>query len=306
MCILHISNKHFVQIYTAQKSSLIRQDDQYYIISIYKRRNHIMNKRTLTGLTAFIFSLCIAGCSAGQTDGNETAENLTSVVSDTTEEPATETSESETTVPETTVTTLAETSVPATITDITVKIEEQTGMMNGITEPADSGNDEHAVKFTVIEEDGTVVEVTDSQETLDMIASLGELRRVGEENFGFIDIPADWDYESRYEIKGTEYLKFGDHDRLNEFTLSKSYDSALTFADSAYDSIEAAGYQVIQSKTTWMMGKKAYRIDFLTGLTDPYRTTYFVESGENECYTLQVRYTKPEVFKLVSTYDTEK
>ena len=290
------------------KLPVIRQADQKYIISIDLRRNHIMNKRTLTGLTAFIFSLCTAGCSAGQTDGNETAENLieeTTVVSETTE-PVTETSEAETTVPETTVTTLEETSAATTITDITVKVEEQSGLMNGITEPADSGNDEPKVKFTVIEDDGTVVEVTDSQETLDMIASLGELRRVGEENFGFIDIPADWDYESRYEIEGTEYLKFGDHDRLNEFTLSKSYDSALTFADSAYDSIEAAGYKVIQSKTTWMMGKKAYRIDFLTGLTDPYRTTYFVESGENECYTLQVRYTKPEVFKLVSTYDTDK
>ena len=272
-----------------------------------------MNKRNLTGLIALIFSICVVGCSTAQTDGNETAENLTeetSAVSDTTEEPATETSESETTVPETTVTTLAETSVPATITDITVKVEEQTGMMNGITEPADSGNDEHAVKFTVIEEDGTVVEVTDSQETLDMIASLGELKRVGEENFGFIDIPVDWDYKSKYELQGIEYLRFGSHDETQMFTMSKCTDaSALTIANEVYDSVLAAkevGFELVNSGTTWVMGKNAYRIDYTTGKGNPFRATYIVETGENECYMLQIMYTDPAVFKLSSTYDTDK
>ena len=33
---------------------------------------------------------------------------------------------------------------------------------------------------------------------------------------------------------------------------------------------------------------------------------FFVETGEEECYILQVRYSNLEAFKLVSTYDTDK
>lgn len=266
-----------------------------------------MNKKTLASLMALIITVCIAGCSAEQKSGNETAEKTeeTTAVSETTEESVTEAPESETTVPETTVTTSEETTTPD-ITEITVTLEDKSGLMSGVAETMAPVSDGNGVKFTVIQEDGNVVEVTDSQETLDMIASLGELKRVGEENFGFIDIPVDWDYESRFEIKGTEYLRFADHDRLNEFTMNKANNSALTLADETYDLIESAGYQVMQSKTTWMMGKKAYRLDFMTGVNDPLRTDFFVETGEEECYILQVRYSNLEAFKLVSTYDTDK
>ncbi|MBR3026095.1 MAG: hypothetical protein IKH71_16805 [Oscillospiraceae bacterium] len=270
-----------------------------------------MNKKTLAGLMALIITVCIAGCSAEQKSGNETAEKTeeTTAVSETTEESVTEAPESETTVPETTVTTSEETTTPD-ITEITVTLEEQSGLMSGMAETMAPASDNNGVKFTVIQEDGNVVEVTDSEETLSALRELGDLVRVGEENFGFINIPVDWDYTARYELQGTEYIKYGNHEETDMFTLCKCPDTpALTIADECYESVEAAqalGYRIIQSQTTYMMGKKAYRLDYVTGENNPLRATFVVETGENECYLLQVMYTDPRVFKLVSTYDTDK
>ncbi len=270
-----------------------------------------MNKKTLASLMALIITVCIAGCSAEQKSGNETAEKTeeTTTVSETTEESVTEAPESETTVPETTVTTSEETTTPD-ITEITVTLEDKSGIMSGVAETMAPVSDGNGVKFTVIQEDGNVVEVTDSEETLKMLELLGERVRVGEENFGFIDIPVDWDYKSKYELNGTEYLRFGSHDETQMFTMNKCPDeSAMDMANQVYDSVEAAkelGFEIVESKTTWMMGKKAYRIDYITGKGNPLRAAYVIETGENECYLLQVMYTDPAVFKLVSTYDTDK
>ena len=263
-----------------------------------------MNKKTLAGLMALIITVCIAGCSAEQKSGNEAAEKTeeTTAVSETTEESVTEAPESETTVPETTVTTSEETTTPD-ITEITVTLEDKSGLMSGVAETMAPVSDGNGVKFTVIQEDGNVVEVTDSEETLKMLELLGERVRVGEENFGFIDIPVDWDYKSKYELNGTEYLRFGSHDETQMFTMNKCPDeSAMDMANQVYDSVEAAkelGFEIVESK-------KAYRIDYITGKGNPLRAAYVIETGENECYLLQVMYTDPAVFKLVSTYDTDK
>ena len=111
-----------------------------------------MNKKTLAGLMALIITVCIAGCSAEQKSGNETAEKTeeTTAVSETTEESVTEAPESETTVPETTVTTSEETTTPD-ITEIDFNV-----LVNRYKELVEHPGTTETVPYEI---DATIIEI---------------------------------------------------------------------------------------------------------------------------------------------------
>lgn len=132
------------------------------------------------------------------------------------------------------------------------------------------------------------------------------VKRVGEANYGFIDVPENWELYEDEALEGSDVIQYTDPDGLNVITMqfyndSDAVTSALNLGTLLEDSVENLSSAVVE-----FGGCKAYQLGGYAAESQRIMACWIFDGDDGYTHVVSIESNDESVLALCDTYLPDK